>query len=116
MQIDVELALVSATAIQFNDIEDNLPQGFFIEDRTDRGWGLVIRTTHKFSEELSSAIDVFIEPLMPLIELADDHEGVLRVGIFYDTINCTVCIKSFDRLAEFGLPLEISIYPSSVEE
>lgn len=116
MQVDVELAFVNASADQLKSIQDDLPPGFFVEDRSDRGWGLVIRTTQQLSDDLSSAIDAFLEPLSPLVKMVGNHGGILRVGVFYDTVTCTMRLKSCDRLAVFGLPLEISTYPSSDEE
>ncbi|HEB93943.1 MAG TPA: hypothetical protein ENI94_10875 [Gammaproteobacteria bacterium] len=116
MQVDVEIALINASANELKVIQADLPPGFFIEDRSDRGWGLVIRTTQKLSDDFSEAIDVFLEPLSPLVEMVSSHAGILRVCVFYSTVTCTMRLNSCDRLAVFGLPLEISTYPSSDEE
>ena len=116
MQVDVELALVNAPANDLKAIQDDLPSGFFIEDRSDRGWGLVIRTTQELSDNVSDSINVFLEPLSPLVRMISDYVGILRVGVFYDTVTCTMRLNSCDRLAELGLLLEISTYPSSDDE
>ena len=101
-----------------NDIQDNLPDDFFVEDRSDNGWGLVIRTTQQLSDDFSEAIDAFLEPLTRglLAKMVSSHAGILRVGVFYSTCSCTMLLSSCDRLAAFGLSLEISTYPSSEEE
>lgn len=116
MQVDVELSLVNAPANELKAIQDDLPSGFFVEDRSDRGWGLVIRTTQKLSDDFSDSIDAFLEPLSPLVKMISNHAGILRVGVFYNTVTCTMRLNSCERLAEFGLLLEISTYPSSDDE
>lgn len=116
MQIDVELALVDASADELNGIKSDLPSEFYVEDRTDKGWGLVIRTTRKLPDDFGNAVDAFLEPLSPLAEMVGNHVGVLRAGVFYDTVTCTMRLNSSDRLVAFGLSLEISTYPSSDEE
>jgi hypothetical protein len=116
MQVDIELALVDASADELKGLQSYLPSGFYVEDRSDRGWGLVIRTTQKLSGDFSCAIDAFLGPLCPMIEIISNHAGVLRVGVFYNTITCTMRLNSCERLSTFRLPIEISTYPSSDEE
>jgi hypothetical protein len=93
MQIDVELALVNASVDQLKNIQDDLPSKFFVEDRSDRGWGLVIRTTQNLPDDFSSAIDAFLEPLIPLVKIVGNQGEILRVGVFYDTVTCTMRLK-----------------------
>jgi hypothetical protein len=116
MQVDVELALINAPADQLGVIQDQLPSVFFVDDQSHRGWGLVIRTSQQLSDDLSDAIDAFLVPLSPLAKMINNHSGILRIGVFYDTVTCTMRLNSYDRLTEFGLPLEISTYPSSDSE
>lgn len=116
MQIDVELALLDAATNEFGDIQSNLSSGFYLEDRTEIGWGLVIRATQELSDNFDNAIDGFLEPLSSLAEVIGSHKGVLRIGVFYDTATCTLRLNSYDRLAAFKLPLEITVYPSSDED
>lgn len=116
MQLDVELALIDMSADDLNDIKSHLPTGFYVEDRSDKGWGLVVRAKQKLMDDFNGAINAFLEPLTPMINIIRNHTGLLRVGVFYNTVNCTMRLNSFDRLSEFGLPIEISTYPSSDEE
>lgn len=113
MQIDLELALVDASRDELVTLQSSIPKDFFVEDQTNRGWGLVIRTTLQLLDDLSDSVDSFLEPLSPLAKMIGDHEGILRVGIFYNTATCTMQIASCERLALFKLSLEISTYPSS---
>lgn len=113
MQIDVELALVNASVGHLTNILDTLPSGYLVEDRSELGWGLVVRVAQKLPNDFNSAIESFLEPLSSLVKIIRCHGGVLRVGIFFETFTCTIRLKSYERLVELGLSLEISIYPSS---
>jgi hypothetical protein len=112
MQVDVEIALLDATAAELTRIQLELPQGFQVEDRSDTGWGVVITTSRELPNNFSKAIDDFLTPLSALGDLVRTYAGILRVGVFYGTVNCTIRLESYDRLMMLGLPLEISTYPS----
>lgn len=114
-QIDLELALTEGSA-DLMTIQENLPLGFYIEDRSDRGWGLVIRTSQESSDDFSSALNEFFNQLLPFKDLIRRHKGILRAGIYYDTATCTVKVDSSVRFTDFNLCLEISSYPVSDEE
>ncbi len=116
MQIDVELALVNATVSELKYFQDNLPGGFYVEDKSDRNWGLVIRTTQKLPEDFTAAIDDFLGAISSLVELINNYDRVLRVGIFYETATCTIQLNSYNQLLKFRMPIEISVYPSTDEE
>lgn len=115
MEIDVELALISATPNKTTTIQDDLPSGFFVEDRFATGWGLVIRSSQKPLADLSDSIDAFLKPLRSMAGVIHDNGGVLRIGVFYSTATCTMHISSCKQLASFGLPIEITTYPTSDE-
>ena len=116
MQIDVELALINASSNNIKYLQSHLPTEFYIEDRSDRGWGIVIRTTQKSFDDFSATINNFLEPLNPLIEIISNSGGILRVGVFYSTVTCTIRLNYYEQLAIFRLPIEISTYPSFDEE
>jgi hypothetical protein len=116
MQIDLELALVNATENEIKDFQDNLPDGFYVEDRSDKNWGFVIRTIEKPSEDFSTAINNFLEPLNSLSGLVRSCSSILRVGVFYDTATCTMRLNSYDQLTLFKASIEITVYPFSDEE
>lgn len=44
-RLDVEIPLMDATTDELDSLQSKLPSGFYIEDNSDRGWGLAIRTT-----------------------------------------------------------------------
>lgn len=116
MQIDVELALVDTSMDELVNLQRDLPSEFYVEDRSDKGWGVVIRTRRKLSDDFNDAINGFLTPLNSLVELIISHKRILRVGVFYNTATCTMRLNSSDPLTAFKLPLEITVYPSSDEE
>jgi hypothetical protein len=116
MQVDIELALLDATVAELEEIQRLLPNDMLAEPRFAQGWGIVISTTQNSSNNPSDAVDEFLNVLYSLKEIILRHNGVLRVAIFYTTIDCTIRFKSCERLTEFGLCLEISTYPVSEDE
>lgn len=116
MHLDVELALIGASAGELTGLQSSLPAGYYVEDKFDRGWGLVLRTTRELSNDFSRVVDGFLEPLNPLAKVIGDNEGILRIGVFYSTATCTIRLKSYDQLAAFKLPLEITAYPTSDDD
>ncbi len=112
MQIDIELALLNASLDQLKEIENRLPPGFIVEDRTDRGWGLVICIIGELPDDVSGAISDFLQQLSSVTDIISSSAGIMRVGVFHNTANCTMEFNCLARLNEFGLSLEISTYPS----
>ena len=115
-KIDVELALVDASVGELKRLLSDLPSEFHVEDRSDNGWGLVICTSQNLPDNFSNAVDDFLKPLSLLVGVISSHKGILRVGVFYDTMTCTMRLNSSDQLSVFKLSLEISTYPSSDNE
>ncbi|MDR3054184.1 MAG: hypothetical protein LBU53_02105 [Zoogloeaceae bacterium] len=116
MQVEIELALMDATVAELKEIRRILPYGMSAENRSAQGWGIVISTGQSSLNNPSDVVDEFLNSLHSLKEIIRRHKSVLRVAIFYTTINCTIRFKSCERLAELGLGLEISTYPVSDDE
>lgn len=116
MQIDLELALTDPACILLEEIQAQLPAEFYAEDRSNRDWGLVIRATRAIPVDVGDAIELFLVPLRPISNIIRQAGAVLRVGVFYDTVTCTLQIRSCKDLGEMGISLEISVYPSSDED
>lgn len=112
MSVDLELAMTGAEADSLRDIQESLPDSYYAEDRSDKGWGLAIRSATDMSGNCSDAIRTFLEPLNPLTDWILAHDGIMRVGIFHVTVNCTIHLDCCGELARLGLLLEVSTYPS----
>lgn len=112
MEISVELALVDAPLSAKQSIQQKLPAKFLVKDHSDRGWGLVIRYSQKLPSELNEAINVFLKPLIPLIDIVGNNDGVLRIGVFFSTACCTLRLNPCEQLTELKIPIEITTYPA----
>lgn len=116
MQVDLELALTNPGDIEVHFIQERLPEDFYAEDRSKKGWGLVIRTSRELPDDEASAVDFFLSQLCPLADLIKKTTAIFRVGAFHNTVTCTVHFKSCADLVAMGASLEISTYPCSDEE
>lgn len=116
MQVDLELALTNPSDIEIHLVQERLPEDFYVEDRSKKGWGLVIRTSRELPEDEASAVDFFLSQLRPLADLIKRTTAIFRVGAFHDTVTCTVHFKSCTDLVTLGASLEISTYPCSDEQ
>jgi hypothetical protein len=116
MQIDIELALLDATAEDVIYIQNAIPSGVFFENKVNLDWGIVIRVSRSLPDNICDAIDTFLDLMRPLKNIINSYKGILRVAIFYTTGMFTILLNSFDKLTEFGLKLEISNYPTLSNE
>ena len=116
MQVEIELALMDAAVVELKEIRRILPYSMSAENRYAQGWGIVISTGQSSLNNPSDVVDEFLNSLHPLKEIIRQHKGMLRIAIFYTTVNCTIRVNSCNRLSEFGLGLEISTYPVSDDE
>jgi hypothetical protein len=101
-----------------------LPNGYAIEDKSDRGWGCVISLDHSWQgdrREVSALIVEFIELLHPIIiSVVNSHANstaMVRLGVYYSTYTLTLLLNKtvHKLLGEMGVELEISTYPSDEE-
>jgi len=116
MQVDIELTIINASSFELVKLTKIIPSGYFVEDATERGWGLSIRSlveSHGQPEELMKS---FLHPLHYIVcnELKK-YNMVLRVVIFFSTACCTVRINQIEFLSDMQLALEISTYPTASE-
>ena len=109
MQVDLELALIEPATVNFKILQELLPSDFYAEDRSEKGWGFVIRTTRELSDDAGAALDSFLPPLRPLTDTIKKAAAVLRIGAFCDTVTCTIRIGSCIDLAAMEISLEISL-------
>lgn len=111
--MEIELAFVELPVDQLADEFRDLPDSFLIEDRTDKGWGIVLRQTHEVSGlNLDESIVEFLEKLSYFQDLISEQKTILRVAVYTDAFSHTSRIKSFDLYSGFGFVLEISVYPT----
>jgi hypothetical protein len=116
MRVELDLALGTLTASEQSRLKQDLPANFRMDDRTHQGYGIMITANYPLPDDVSMAIDGFLNSLSRLHALIKRKGGLLRVGIFHQTYTCTVTIESTRQLADINLSLEISTYPTHPDE
>jgi hypothetical protein len=113
MQLDIELALTGVLDAPMIARLAKLPQGYNIEDRSKRGWGLVLRTRRKVPTTVDEAISEFLIGIISIKDPIRAGKGILRIAVHSETVNTTVNISVVELICDYRLQLEISIYPTS---
>jgi hypothetical protein len=108
---DVELALLSPGQHRY-ELEQKLAASMSMEDRSDRGWGLVVRATSLQGEALEDQLSEFLGHLSGIEDLVRRSSPVLRIAVFNPSYSCTVLLPKLDRICAMGMQLELSVYPS----
>lgn len=102
-----------------------LPNGYSIEDKSDRGWGCVISLDHSWQgdrRQVSGLIVEFIELFRPIIISVVKNQAnstpIVRLGVYHSTWGLTLLLsKTVHKcLGEMDVELEISTYPSDDDE
>ena len=110
--MDIELALIELSKNNESNLINSLPNGYDSEDRSNKGWGLVIRASGNIDgENIDDCIKSFLEGLVDVKEIIFQSEPILRLAIYNKNINYTLTLKSFKILSDFNITLEASIYP-----
>lgn len=118
MQIDIELAITGFGAKQYQMLVKEIPPAYTVEDRSDTGYGLVVRNeSFEGVNEISGNLEGFLEHLMPLSGMVRDHGCIVRVAVFsyLATTTANFSLNSLNALRNFNSTLEISVYPIDPE-
>ena len=111
---DIELALKMLSSKDAEHISRILPKNYFIEDRSDTGWGYVLGlTVDEVGDEFSKKVAAFLSGLTSIIKWIKSSSGVLRIAVYNDKVTCTINLDAFDILSSFNIKLELTVYPVS---
>ena len=118
---DIELALVTLSSTDANEVSRLLPKNYLIEHRQRTGWGYVLRLPDddndewydnaELSGELNKRIIDFLVGLTPVMKWVKSSSSVLRVAVFNDKVTCTIKLDAFDMFASFDIKLALTVYP-----
>jgi hypothetical protein len=118
---DIEVALPHAPPDIAAQLERMLSPDYGVENRSDRGWGIVIVRHQEWygdRRKLSLCITEFIADLehldLPNINIGD-ASPIVRVGVYYDTFSFTLTLsnEAMISLQSAKATLEVSLYPSN---
>ena len=110
---DVELALMTLSSMNANEVLRLIPQDYLVENKSDTGWGYVITPSDnkEFSGDLDQHITDFVAGLAPVLKWIKDSSSVLRVAVYNDKMTCTVNLNKFDFFVSSDIKLELTVYP-----
>lgn len=108
---DIELALLNPGNLS-QQIETRLATSFSLEDRKDKGWGLVARALNLQGDSIDAQLSVFLTGLAGSEDLIRQCQPVLRIAVFSPNYSCTVLLPKLDQLCAIGARLEFSVYPT----
>jgi hypothetical protein len=117
IRFDIELSVGDVDEATLECLLDILPATFYVEDRSELGWGWVIRPESIVGESESEVLGNFVRGLDDVrVHDVLPPGGVLRLAMFKDTINCTAIVHELSFLARNNVSLEISFYPSQFDD
>jgi len=108
---DLELALTDRSRLTDSLIE-NLRSDFVLEDRSEQGWGLVLRLEKSDGKVLDGLIQKFLSAALKFKSIIKDAKPILRVAAFNPNVTCTLLLKDIESFAELGAQVEVSVYPT----
>lgn len=115
IELDVELALTSSPPSDLASLSNRLPSLYYCEDKSNLGWGIIIRYSGDLSGNLDLAVRQFLEGLCDEDLIPANGTNVLRVAVQHDfcalTLNLRTAIPVLNKL---GLEFELSCY--SIDE
>lgn len=114
MQSDIELAITGFRKDQCEALIGKIPCAYTVEDRSSTNYGLVVRSeSSEDSKEVSSKLEIFLKPLLPLAEAIRDRDCIIRVAVFSSlaTTTTTFSFSCLEVLRKFNARLEVSVYP-----
>ena len=107
---DVELALREPVRLSIDEI-DQLKYSFLVEDRSENGWGFVLRAKKNNGQTLKEILEALVKMYEPFEACIAQCKPVLRVAAFSSNATCTVWLDEVSFFAKIGASLEVSIYP-----
>ncbi|QSA96123.1 hypothetical protein [Methylococcus sp. EFPC2] len=108
---DVELSLREPTSLSIDEI-DHLKSNFLIEDRSENGWGIVLRLDKSNGLMLNELLRALIKACEPFESIIALCKPVVRIAVFNPNVNCTVWIDETACFAKIRASLEVSVYPA----
>lgn len=108
---DIELALLSPDAIR-QEVENRLGGSCELEDKSEQGWGLVIRAINPSTASLGEQLKSFLTVLAGHEALLRSGQPILRIAAFNPNLTCTVVLEELDRICALGAKVELSVYPT----
>ena len=114
METDIELALTRIESRCHEMLVEGVPDNYFLEDRCQQGYGLVLRSNlSRSDDELNEKIYKFLEPILPLVSLLQDSGCILRIGVFNKSLTTTLFLSFtvIEALGCLNASIEISVYP-----
>ena len=122
MQSDIELAITGLGNDRRETLVGKIPRAYTVEDRsaTPSGYGWVVRSeSSESSEEISTHLESFLKPLLPLAEAVRDCDCIMRIAIFPSVdlamTTTTFSFSCLEVLRKFNAKLEVSVYPLDEE-
>jgi len=107
---DVELALREPMRLSTEELSQ-MKSGFLIEDRSENGWGFVLRTPKNSGETLKEILQALVDACEPFEACIARCKPVLRVAAFSPNATCTVWVDEVSFIAKICASLEVSVYP-----
>lgn len=107
---DIELALLRPDAI-WQEVKDRLGNACELEDKSEQGWGLVVRVAGLPTASLGEQLNHFLAVLAGHEALLRAGQPVLRIAAFNPNLTCTVVLEELDRICALGAKVELSVYP-----
>ena len=108
---DLELALTDQSRLT-EEMVASLRLQFVLEDRSEQGWGLVLRLEKSDGKSLDDLMQRFLAAAMKFKLVIKSAKPILRVAAFNPNATCTLLLKDIDLLAKLGTQVEVSIYPT----
>lgn len=108
---DLELALTDRSYLT-DSLIASLGSDFVLEDRSEQGWGLVLRLENSESKSLDGLIKKFLLAALKFKSVIKDSKPILRVAAFNPNATCTLLLKNIESLAELGVQIEVCVYPT----
>ncbi|MFC7297034.1 hypothetical protein [Herminiimonas aquatilis] len=108
---DLELALTDPSKLT-DSLMATLRTKFVLEDRSEQGWGLVLRLQKTEENSLAALAENFVSAAIKFKSAIKNSKPILRVAAFNSNATCTLLFKDIESLAELGVQLEVSVYPT----
>lgn len=114
-EFEIELAITSPRH-PMREFVNYLPGGYLIEDRSETGWGFVIRPNEQPSfGSVSEDMSDFLRNMEDMRKFLLGSDLILRLAVYSDSADTTITLDC--RYVEsLGAKLEISFYPSVEQE
>jgi hypothetical protein len=108
---DLELALTDRSHLT-DSLIASLRSEFVLEDRSEQGWGLMLRLEKSEGKSLDGLVQKFLSAALKFKSAIKDAKPILRVAAFNPNATCTLLLKDIELFAELGVQIEVCVYPT----